>query len=204
MSEENVTPNPDENKGLSEGKPETPTASPGEKGEESPEVIALRARIKEEADKRREYEAQLAKLQEEQEKIRQAELEKQGEYKTLLEEERKAKEELAKKAEAWDNYQKARREHIYEKLTDDQKKVADNIPTLEGLELYFGQVSSTKTVPTAGDEPGGRKGEFGGYASKAEFAQADPEGYEKWRKDSQVLRFKSGTVRLPGQEPVVR
>ena len=110
------------------------------------------SRFNEVVGERNELRDRISKLEAGQKEAREKELEKQGEYKTLLEESKVRMAELEIKANQLDTYESQRRESIYSKLSDDQKKVADNIPSLSGLEVYAEQTISQTITNTA--EPG--------------------------------------------------
>ena len=126
------------------------------------------SRFNEVVGERNELRDRISKLESSQKEAREKELEKQGEYKTLLAESKVRMAELETKANQLDTYESQRRESIYSKLSDDQKKVADNIPLLNGLEVYAEQTISQTITNTA--EPGrGPSGEV----NRNEFRQKD-------------------------------
>ena len=125
--------------------------------------------------------AQLDKVKADQEATRQKELEKQGEYKTLLDEANAKLEKAQVDVKAWGEYRENKRNSLMEQLTDDSdKSIADGL-SLDKLELYVNKVTKVNTLPTntsrAGNTP---QGEFNGYSSIQEFAMKDPQGAEKY------------------------
>ena len=129
-----------------------------------------------------ELQAQLDKVNANQEAARQKELEKQGEYKTLLSEANAKLEKAQADVKAWSDYKTNKRNTLMEQITDDSDKaIADSLP-LDKLELYVNKVTKVNSVPTntsraASNAP---QGEFGGYDSIQEFAVKDPQGAEKY------------------------
>jgi hypothetical protein len=64
---------------------------------------------------------------------------------------------------------------------DDDKLIAEDL-SLDKLEKFVGRVSQTNTVGTPNQRPANSTkgtGQYGGYASWAEFAMNDPIGAEK-------------------------
>ena len=143
------------------------------------EVIAQKNKALEQAN---EYKAQLDKFTSEQETARQKELEKQGEYKTLLGEANSKIEKLSTIANEYTEYKSNKRASIMETITsDDDKLIAEGLP-LDKLEMFANRVTQTNTVGTPNQRPANSTkgtGEFGGFSSYVEWAQKDPEGYEK-------------------------
>jgi len=128
-----------------------------------------------------ELQAQLDKIKADQEATRQKQLEKQGEYKTLLDEANLKLEKAQTDVKAWSEYKENKRNSLMEQLTDDSdKSIADGL-SLDKLELYVNKVTKVNTLPTntsrAGNTP---QGEFNGYSSIQEFAMKDPQGAEKY------------------------
>ena len=130
--------------------------------------------------------AQLDKVTANQEATRKAELEKQGEYKTLLEESNAKLEKAQVDVKAWNEYKENKRSTLMEQLTDDSDKTIAGDLSLEKLELYVSKVTKVNTVPTntsraANNQP---VGDNGGYGSSAEFAQKDPVGFTKYLEET--------------------
>ena len=126
--------------------------------------------------------AQLDKVTANQEATRKAELEKQGEFKTLLDESNAKLEKAQVDVKAWGEYKTNKRNTLMEQITEDtDKSIAESLP-LEKLELYVNKVTKVNSVPTntnraASNAP---QGDFGGYDSIQEFAMRDPKGAEKY------------------------
>ena len=122
-----------------------------------------------------------------QDESRKKELEKQGEYKTLLDEANQKIEGLSKDSNQWTEYKANKRATIMEGLSDDKDKaIAEGLP-LDKLELYAERIGSGSALPTSNARPTNDKsgtGEFGGFSSWEEFAVKDPKGAEKAIADS--------------------
>ena len=110
------------------------------------------------------------------------ELERQGEYKTLLEEQSKELDKYKADSIAWNDYQTNKRASIMETITnDDDKLIAEDL-SLAKLEKFANRVTQTNTVGTPNQRPANSTkgtGEFGGFSSYVEWAEKDPEGYKK-------------------------
>jgi len=143
------------------------------------EVVAQRHKVTEERDN---LLAKLDKIQSDQESARKKELEKQGEYKTLLEEQGKELEKYKADSTAWNDYKTNKRVSIMETITnDDDKLIAEDL-SLSKLEKFANRVTQTNNVGTPNQRPANSTkgtGEFGGYASWQEFAMKDPVGADK-------------------------
>ena len=143
------------------------------------EVVAQKHKAVDEANS---YKAKYEELQAKQETARQKELEKQGEYKTLLDEANAKIEKLSGVAEEYTTYKTNKRASIMETITnDDDKLIAEDL-SLDKLEKFAKRVGQTNTVGTPNQRPANSTkgtGEFGGYSSYVEWAEKDPEGYEK-------------------------
>ena len=148
------------------------------------EVVAQRHKVTEERDN---LLAKLDKIQADQEAARKKELEKQGEYKTLLEEQGKELDKYKADSNAWNEYKTNKRASIMETITnDDDKSIAEDL-SLAKLEKFASRVTQTNAVGTPNQRPANSTkgtGDFGGYSSWEEFAVKDPKGAEKAIADS--------------------
>tara|TARA_R100001594_G_scaffold137342_1_gene180330 strand:- start:140 stop:700 length:561 start_codon:yes stop_codon:yes gene_type:complete len=143
------------------------------------EVVAQKHKAVDEANS---YKAKFEELQAQQETARKKELEKQGEYKTLLDEANAKIEKLSTVAEEYTTYKTNKRASIMENITNDEdRSIAEDL-SLDKLEKFANRVGQTNTVGTPNQRPANSTkgtGEFGGYSSWAEFAQKDPVGADK-------------------------
>ena len=137
--------------------------------------------------------SQLDKVKAEQESARTKKLEQDGEYKKLLEEANSKLEKQGIKISENDQYFANKRTSLMETLTDDNdKSIAESLP-LDKLELYVSKVNKTSSLPTNTNRAANNQpvGEMGGYASYAEWAEKDPEGY---KRDNQSNSAKGITI----------
>ena len=143
------------------------------------EVIAQKNKALEQANN---YKSQLDKFTADAETARQQELEKQGEYKTLLGEANAKIEKLSTVANEYTEYKSNKRASIMESITDDNDKLIADGLSLDKLEMFANRVTQTNTVGTPNQRPANSTkgtGEFGGFSSFVEWAQKDPKGYEE-------------------------
>ena len=125
--------------------------------------------------------SQLDKFKSDQETARKKQLEKQGEYKTLLDEANAKLEKSSVVVKEYEEYKTNKRNSLMETLTEDaDKSIAESLP-LDKLELYVSKVNKTSSLPTNTNRASNNQpvGDFGGYSSYAEWAEKDPEGYKK-------------------------
>ena len=143
------------------------------------EVVAQKHKAVDEANS---YKAQFEELQAKQENARKKDLEKQGEYKTLLDEANAKIDKLSGVAEEYNTYKTNKRASIMETITyDEDKSIAEDL-SLAKLEKFANRVTQTNTLGTPNQRPANSKkgtGEFGGYSSTSEWAQKDPAGFTK-------------------------
>ena len=143
------------------------------------EVVAQKHKATERGDS---YKAQFEELQAKQEAARKKDLEKQGEYKTLLDEANTKIEKLSVVADEYTTYKTNKRASLMETITnDDDKSIAEDL-SLAKLEKFASRVTQTNAVGTPNQRPANSTkgtGEYGGYSSYQEWATKDPKGYEK-------------------------
>ena len=126
--------------------------------------------------------AQLDKMKADQEATRVKELEKQGEYKKLLEEANAKLEKTSAVVKEYEVYKTNKRSSLMEQLTDDtDKSIAEGL-SLDKLELYVGNINKRNTLPTNNSRATSQQkvGDFGGYDSIEEYAMNDPVGADKY------------------------
>ena len=156
------------------------------------DVVAQKNKALEQAN---DYKAELDKFKAEQETARQNQLEKQGEYKTLLGEANSKIEKLSAIANEYTEYKTNKRSSIMETITSDDDKVIAEGLSLDKLEMFAKRVTQTNTVGTPNQRPANSTkgtGEFGGYSSYVEWAEKDPEGYKKANTTQTSQGFKIG------------
>jgi len=126
--------------------------------------------------------SQLDKMKADKETARNNELEKQGEYKKLLDEANAKLEKSSVVVKEYEEYKTNKRNSLMETLTEDtDKSIAEGL-SLDKLELYVNKVTKVNTVPTNTSRASNNQpvGDFGGYESLQEFAIKDPQGAEKY------------------------
>ena len=125
--------------------------------------------------------SQLDKFRADQESARQKQLEKNGEYKTLLEEANAKLEKSSVVVKEYEEYKSNKRNSLMETLTEDtDKSIAEGL-SLDKLELYVNKVTKVNSLPTNTSRASNLQpvGEMGGYSSYAEWADKDPKGYQE-------------------------
>ena len=138
--------------------------------------------------------SQLDKVKADQETTRNKELEKQGEYKKLLDEANAKLDKSSVVVKEYEEYKTNKRSSLMETLTEDtDKSIAEGL-SLDKLELYVGKVNKTSSLPTNTNRAANNQpvGDFGGYSSYVEWATKDPKGYEKANQSSEGQGIKIG------------
>ena len=126
--------------------------------------------------------SQLDKVNADQETARNKELEKQGEFKKLLDEANAKLEKSSVVVKEYEEYKTNKRNSLMESLTEDtDKSIAESLP-LDKLELYVGKITKRNNLPTNNSSASNNQptGDFGGYNSIEEFASKDPAGADKY------------------------
>jgi len=132
---------------------------------------------------------ELEELRKSQEEERAKQLEKQGEYQTMYEEQVQKNKAQAKEtdgykadSDAWNTYKTNKRASLMETITNDEdRSIAEDL-SLAKLEKFANRVTQTNTVGTPNQRPANSTkgtGEYGGYSSYQEWALRDPKGYEQ-------------------------
>jgi len=103
------------------------------------------SRFAEKTKQNKELQERVASYEAEAEKTRQKELEKRGEYETLLTEERAKYEKVKAKADEFDNYINGRKDAILSTYSDDERDIVGELP-LSKLEKYHENRNSNKKV----------------------------------------------------------
>ena len=156
------------------------------------EVIAQKNKA---LDQVNEYKTKLEKHEANQEAARQKQLEEQGQFQTLLEEEKAKNAKLTTIANEYTEYKSNKRAIIMETITNDNDKLIADGLSLDKLEMFANRVTQTNTVGTPNQRPANSTkgtGEFGGYSSYVEWAEKDPEGYKKQNTAQTSQGFKIG------------
>ena len=100
------------------------------------------ARFSEVNSRRKEAEAELEKYKAKAEAKRKSQLEKQGEYKSLLQETEKELEQVKEKASAWESYESQKREQLMKAVdfNERQQRIASKLDLVE-LESYVADLT---------------------------------------------------------------
>jgi len=123
------------------------------------------SRFKEVNTQRKDLEAKLAEFESAEEKRRQSELEKKGEYETLLTDLRGKLESAESKASAFDEYQSARRDALLSKLEDSDRDIYGEL-SLDKLEAHVDRISKTPKIAS------GKPGKPSGFQTIRDAADA--------------------------------
>ena len=116
-------------------------------------------------------EERIAQIEADAEKVRQAKLKEDGEYKVLIDEQNTELEALRKRDAEYSAAQKARRKLLLDKLSDDDKEIVEDMP-LAKLEKYVGKQNTQTgdTPPPRGAHQRGAGSDYPGW-SKATTEQ---------------------------------
>tara|TARA_Y100000593_G_scaffold50076_1_gene94394 strand:+ start:246 stop:830 length:585 start_codon:yes stop_codon:yes gene_type:complete len=193
MSEQNETPIAENNSATNDStKAETNDRYKDVPDSRFEEVVAQKNKLKTEAN---EYKTKLEKFQADQEAARKKDLEKQGEYKTLLDEANAEIKRLSKVDKEYSEYKTNKRASIMETIVNDEDKAIAEGLSLDKLEMFAKRVTQTNTVGTPNQRPANSTkgtGDFGGYSSYVEWASKDPEGYKKANDPTRSGEIKIG------------
>ena len=151
---------------------------------------------KELADENASLKARISEIEQKQKDARNTELEKQGEYKKLLDEQKKVNVDVQQKYDTlnseWTGYKEEKTKEFMDMIPEDKREFADGMPFLK-LEKFANSFQATPNAPkTNTQRPANTGGDFGGYSSYVEWAQKDPESYEKANQDIN----KNGGIKL--------
>lgn len=155
---------------------ETNTSTQDEKQEtvmddvKTPDGIPY-SRFKEVNDELKSVKDQIAKMQSDKDDARKKDLEKQGEYKTLLEETNAKLEQAQIKADEWATFQADRRKTLIEKLPEEDRELYGGLE-LDKLETHVNKIQKTTVPATDSSAPGGTKG----YTTVTDAARAFSRG----------------------------
>lgn len=110
-------------------------------------------RFKEVLDLKKSLESEIATLKSADETKRKKDLEKQGEYKTLLTETESKLEKATEKANQWDEYQKTRREALLAQLPEGDADIYGGLP-LNKLETHVDKIKNNTLTKVEGGKSG--------------------------------------------------
>ena len=109
-----------------------------------------------------------------------------GKLKEALDIVTKERDSFKTQSDQWGKYQADKRESLISKLTDDtDKSIADGLIDLNKLETYVNKVVNVNAPSTStARATSGKAGEFGGFKTVEEFAQKDPNGFQRHLQDN--------------------
>ena len=146
--------------------------------------------------------SQIAERDAKEKQKRDADLEKQGEYKKLLDEQKAEMEKYKATASKWNQYETDKRGMLMEQLSEDRREFADGMDLIKLEKFVESEANVVKSVGTnnlpssQGKKPGT---DFGGYGSLMEWVEKDPEGYQKYRDEQTGGKF--GDIFAPKSNP---
>ena len=125
--------------------------------------------------------AQIDKMNSDNKSKAEAKMVEDGKLKEALDIVSKERDSFKGQADQWNTYQTDKRESLMGKLTtDEDKSIAEGLSDLNKLETYVNKVTNVSAPSTStARATTGAAGEMGGYSSYAEWANKDPEGYQK-------------------------
>jgi len=126
------------------------------------------ARFKEVNEKSIALQEKLDAMEAKVKKARDSELEKQGEYKTLLDEVNLELASTKLKADEWTEYQETRRKTLIEQLPEADRELYGDMP-MDKLEVHVSKQSNFKNVKVDNSDP---IGSIGGYSTPKEVLDA--------------------------------
>jgi len=144
--------------------------------------------------------AELAKQKAVQEDARQETLKKNSEYETLYNEGESKWQKTEEENKAYKARELEDRERMIEKVPEEQRVFTQgmsNSVLAQYIEQSQTSANAGKTDPSRAGTTA--KGDFGGYSSKMEWVNKDPEGYEKAKKNSGGDKF--GDMFMPKPNP---
>ena len=117
---------------------------------------------------------------------KQAELVEQGKLKEALDIMTKERDTYKVGSDEYDTFKVDKRESLMKQLTnDDDKSIAEGLSDLNKLETYVNKVVNVNAPSTSqARATSGKVGELGGFSSIEEYAQKDPNGFQRYLQDN--------------------
>ena len=130
--------------------------------------------------------AQIDKMNSDSKSKAEAKMVEDGKLKEALDIMTKERDSFKGQSEQWNTYQTTKRESLMSKLTtDEDKSIAEGLSDLKKLETYVNKVNNVNAPSTStARATTGKAGELGGYGSIEEFAQKDPNGFQRHLQDN--------------------
>ena len=130
--------------------------------------------------------AQIDKMNSDNKSKQEAKMVEDGKLKEALDLVTKERDSFKTQSDQWGKYQTDKRESLISKLTDDtDKSIAEGLNDLNKLETYVNKVVNVNAPSTStARATSGKAGEFGGFKTVEEFAQKDPNGFQRHLQDN--------------------
>ena len=130
--------------------------------------------------------AQIDEMNQTSKQQKEAKMIKDGKLEESLALRTKERDEYKIQADEWKTHKSDKRESLMSKLTtDEDKSIAEGLSDLSKLETYVNKVVNVNAPSTSqARATSGKVGELGGFSSIEEFAQKDPNGFQKHLQDN--------------------
>ena len=130
--------------------------------------------------------AQIDKMNSDNKSKAESKMVEDGKLKEALDLVTKERDSFKTQSDQWGKYQTDKRESLISKLTDDtDKSIAEGLNDLNKLETYVNKVVNVNAPSTStARATSGKAGEFGGFKTVEEFAQKDPNGFQRHLQDN--------------------
>ena len=130
--------------------------------------------------------AQIDEMNQTSKQQKEAKMIKDGKLEESLALRTKERDEYKIQADEWKTHKSDKRESLMSKLTtDEDKSIAEGLSDLIKLETYVNKVVNVNAPSTSqARATSGKVGELGGFSSIEEFAQKDPNGFQRHLQDN--------------------
>ena len=130
--------------------------------------------------------AQIDEMNQTSKQQKEAKMIKDGKLEESLALRTKERDEYKIQADEWKTHKSDKRESLMSKLTtDEDKSIAEGLSDLNKLETYVNKVVNVNAPSTSqARATSGKVGELGGFSSIEEFAQKDPNGFQRHLQDN--------------------
>ena len=144
-------------------------------------------------------EARVAELETKINSFEDQRLKEKEDFKTLYEKVSIENDQNKAKAKQWSEYETLKREELLSNIPEEERGDFEGVK-LKSLENIISKMTSQKTFnPEHISNAPKSIGEFGGYSSKMEWVNKDPEGYEKAKNNAGGDKF--GDMFMPKPNP---
>ena len=165
----------------------------------TPDVSEVIAESKKYRKRSQSAEARVAELEAKINSFEDQRLKEKEDFKALYEKVSVENDQNKAKANQWTDYETDRRKELLSSVPEDERGDYDGVQ-LKSLERLISKVTAPKTLNPEhiSNAPKG-VGDFGGYSSKMEWVNKDPEGYEKAKNNAGGDKF--GDMFMPKPNP---